>query len=1347
MIHLFKSAVARTFTFALIGVVVVGVVLGALQLLLPFADLFRSHLQDALSDKLGLEVEVSRFRMHLSGIVPRITLEDVALLDPRGGRPQLTLKELHLDLDPTASLLELSPQVESLTLVGGHLVVKRRADGSIGVAGLEGMKQGDPEAMTFFLTNGRFFLTESDVYWIDDQSKAPLLHLSDVQIRFDNTDSSHRIGLLARLSDDPNTRIHLAAHLQGQPDDPLAWSGELYLDWQSAQFHPPLLEPRLPEGLRLSSGALRLQSWNRISGSTIVDSVSRVSVEDLTFDGSNPSPRPPAFHLDRLEAMLHWKREVSGWRLEVGDLTITRDGEEGQELDLGARFVAGRDGDWSLTAGIEAVRLDDLWRVMGVLAAGRKEIEGLGDTRFSGEVRDARLRIQQGSQSGLRWAVRGRVDGLTVTARRPLPGIRGLNGDFMADDTQGYLALDADAIELDIPWLFEDRNPLKFDHLDGPVYWVKAADGELRIESPSISLGNPDMRTQTRFRVTLPADRSAPFMDLSLEFQGVAASAIRHYLPGGVLKEKLENWLERAFVAGRIPRGALLFRGSPGDFPFRLNEGRFEVLLGLEDASIQLHPDWPPLEEIAGSVRLVNSRLEIEATSGRILDSAISAAGASIPDLFKATAVQVRGTVRGPFSDTLRLLRETPLNKRLGALAADLATEGRSRLDLDMAVPLRHKGHKGPLHLRGALSWPEPATLVIGAPKLELTGLNGAVGFTESGLLFSAVEAGLWGSPVRIFLEGRSGKEGTGQSTHLKIAGSSKIETLAEQIPTPLWELLRGKGAWTLDLSFPNQGPGGTTPPLDFVFDSNLRGLTVSLPQPLGKRGPARRRLHLEGRLTPGESTEVRGRYGDLGLHLTVGPGGRGLTRGLLAFGGGPPSRPQADGLHLTGSLASLDLPAWADWLASRGKGGQGGGTAVLRSADLKIARLVLPGLNCTNLDLKMDRKRRAWEIRLDATEFAGALSIPHGLRKEPIRLNLERLDLATLLEGETAGGSSPGKPGTGLDPRRINALDARIERLTWAENELGSLTIQSRPVPRGIELTALTLDDRPLMHITGSGHWTKQGGRQYTSIELKGVGDDLGKFMRELGYENLFFEAPVTSSLELSWPSAPDGFSAAELTGRFRTEVGEGALLEIDPGVGRVLGILNLKALNQRLSLDFSDLFERGFAFEKINGDLTIENGQATIGEFVIDGLSAEIRIDGSADLVKQQLDQVVTVTPRIGASVALASAVAGGPLVGAVVLLADQVTGGAMDKLGRYQYEVTGNWADPDFHRRGMGADDDPEQPFLSDRDAVETAPPIPDEPPRAPAEGRASDQPTRQRGAKAAQEPEENLFLDLD
>jgi len=160
--------------------------------------------------------------VRLVGLVPRLRLWDTLLLDPENDYPRLSLTQLWVDLNPIASLGALTFRIASVTLVGARPVIRRLPTGAIVITGLEGLTGNDPAAMDFFLGHGRFHLVDSDLSWIDEQIGASPLHLSEVQVHFENQGERHQIGIRARHRDDRQSRLQLVADLRG----------ELYLHWQ-----------------------------------------------------------------------------------------------------------------------------------------------------------------------------------------------------------------------------------------------------------------------------------------------------------------------------------------------------------------------------------------------------------------------------------------------------------------------------------------------------------------------------------------------------------------------------------------------------------------------------------------------------------------------------------------------------------------------------------------------------------------------------------------------------------------------------------------------------------------------------------------------------------------------------------------------------------------------------------------------------------------------------------------------------------------------------------------------------------------------------------------------------------
>ena len=314
----------------------------------------------------------------------------------------------------------------------------------------------------------------------------------------------------------------------------------------------------------------------------------------------------------------------------------------------------------------------------------------------------------------------------------------------------------------------------------------------------------------------------------------------------------------------------------------------------------------------------------------------------------------------------------------------------------------------------------------------------------------------------------------------------------------------------------------------------------------------------------------------------------------------------------------------------------------------------------------------------------------------------------------------------------RSAALDVR--RLSWHGQPLGEARLRASSASQGLSLERLSLAG-PLAEVVGSGRWSRASGAgtaESSELTLRGEAPDLGKLLAAFGHPDVVDQAPTSADLVLRWPASPGAVSPASIEGRLSFEIGTGRLLEVEPGVGRVLGILNVGALQRRLTLDFSDLYGKGFGFGGIQGALRIDDGLARIEQLEIAGPSGDIAIAGHMDLVTEELEQVVTVTPKVSSGVALASALAGGPLVGAAVYVADQVAGGAVDRLSQYQYRITGPWTKPVLTPAGRTA-------------ALLAAM----QPPRengAKEDSEPSDGGRAQPASDGEQQPRENLFLDL-
>jgi uncharacterized protein YhdP len=147
---------------------------------------------------------------------------------------------------------------------------------------------------------------------------------------------------------------------------------------------------------------------------------------------------------------------------------------------------------------------------------------------------------------------------------------------------------------------------------------------------------------------------------------------------------------------------------------------------------------------------------------------------------------------------------------------------------------------------------------------------------------------------------------------------------------------------------------------------------------------------------------------------------------------------------------------------------------------------------------------------------------------------------------------------------------------------------------------------------------------------------------------------------------------------------VDSGQFLKAEPGVAKVLGIMNLQALPKRLALDFRDVFSEGFGFDQITAKSKIARGVLNTDDFKMKGTTAAALMAGDIDLGRETQNLRVVVIPDFsGGMGSIVTAAMGNPLLGLATYLAQMALKDPLGKAFSIEYTVTGSWGDPKMVR----------------------------------------------------------------
>ncbi len=170
------------------------------------------------------------------------------------------------------------------------------------------------------------------------------------------------------------------------------------------------------------------------------------------------------------------------------------------------------------------------------------------------------------------------------------------------------------------------------------------------------------------------------------------------------------------------------------------------------------------------------------------------------------------------------------------------------------------------------------------------------------------------------------------------------------------------------------------------------------------------------------------------------------------------------------------------------------------------------------------------------------------------------------------------------------------------------------------------------------------------------------------------------TASLEggLGWAGPPTTLDYGSLKGQLKLEAANGQFNKLEPGVGRLLGIVSLQSLPRRISLDFRDIFSEGFAFDSLKGSFAVTHGVMETRDLQIQGPAAKVLMNGSVDLARETQDLKVRVQPSVSETVATGVLLVN-PAVGAAAWVMNKVFGNPLDKAFAFDYAVKGSWIEP--------------------------------------------------------------------
>ncbi|MGD8323429.1 MAG: YhdP family protein [Gammaproteobacteria bacterium] len=1232
-------------------VILAALMLGAFRLFAASLPGYKQDLQAWVADTLDLNVEYEGIDLRMGFAGPELAFFDAELSREESFQPFVVASRASVVIDPFALLFDRRLVPTRLVFDGIQVTLQRLPDGTFAVAGA-------PEAQSA-ATADSFALPEevslqvrdSEVLYIDE-IRGIRWQFSDVRADVEQEFRAFSVSVSAEPPERFGERISVTA------DGFTTGSAAVTDDWRAFVA----LRGASVEGLTelwpdagIESGTGDVSLWLQSDDGNIVSALADVAVEDVVIPY-----RSERYAFERIAFIGELTRNADEWSAILSDVNVT--GPQGSWPRGTTSSLSWRTGVGTFEFLSEYVRLDDLLPLAAAMPASQLRDRYLA-LEPRGTLEDVAVR-----KPGEQWddfEISGRFSGLGISQWNGFEQLSGFTGELRADTGGGTLELASPNVRV-LQTDLLDR-AVDVSALNGFIQWREGRDA-IRILSDELSFEWLGSTVTGSGEFAVPHDGTSPMLDLAVELTSLRVAEVLPFVVAAPMDERLRQWLESSLGEGTLDKTDIQFYGPVRAFPFDGGEGEFVSRSQVSGGAVDYVPQWPRAEGFDGILEFRNASLKV---SGRaqVLGNVSEDVVVAIADV-RSPVLSIDANTQGPLGDVLEFLLSAPqIAGYLGPDYARLRAPGglaRLRLDLDVPLP-QTEGYElsADLEVRDGV-------LALAEFGPQATEINGRLSLAEGQVSGAGIRATFLDGPAVADVEVPMQ---AGYRTRLSFTGEVSADSVVEAFDLPYGAHVAGQTRWEGFVLLPEVAPGPDAYREPTVVDvrSNLNGVALHFPAPFQKAPAAATNLGVTFLFTSRGGLEVTSHLG-ANRHFTgawdITPDGFEFVNGIIAFGAESDRPMPARGLAIVGDLPAVDAD---EWLALSGAPQIGGAGPMLAEADLRFNDLRLWQQPLGPVELNVGRSANSFDISIDSAVLAGQINLPQSFgTRAPVTASLQRLYW---------------QPGRGqqtntADPRRWPGFEVDIEDFRLGMRRIGSVHARVEADPLGLRLVSFNASS-PSLSAEGSGAWLVDRGTTTSRVAVSASSNDVASALSDFDLDPVLSgdEAELTAALR--WPGGPAGNWLDHVSGDLSLRIAEGSMLDIEPGAGRLVGLMSIVALPRRLALDFRDVFNRGFVFDEISADFAIIDGNAFTDNLILAGPAAEIGVAGRTGLRDKDFRQQAIVTAEPGNMLPTVGGLIAGPGVGAALLIFTRIFKRPLRGIGRASYCITGSWDEPSVER----------------------------------------------------------------
>ncbi len=874
-------------------------------------------------------------------------------------------------------------------------------------------------------------------------------------------------------------------------------------------------------------------------------------------------------------------------------------------------------------------------------------------------------------------------------------GKNGFNLSFKGNLQQGLANINANNISVNLSNIKSQINKLDIDKFNTKLKWSINKSGT-NLDINDIYIQNPNFNIKANAKYIIPnSNKNNNKQDKLFNIQAIANatnfSYLRKLFPQQS-KHKSLNIIDSLKIDAPIKNAKLNFIFPISEPNFTNPNTKVEINLPINNASFSIpqHQDkiWPRFNNINGNFNFQKDKINIKINNALIdiktADNSkltIDNSNVIIDNLITKPILKLELKSSSSLMSMMNYINTSPVHNWIGNI--NYKTTGNAGLKLNLNLPFRDTQQ---IKVNGSLNLiNNDIEFVKGLPLFNQ--INGILNFNEKGFNFNQVKARFLDE--EIYADGYS-KE---HQVQIKANGLINKDKLNNYAATYGFEKIiphiNGATKYNANLSIINKQ-------IKLDVDSDLQGLDIIMPQPIGKTSeqsiPLKFTWHLYN--PENHSERINLQYNDNIGAIIEQNRIEGIAKNIRAIYYAHSRKSNIalpdEGVQAEINLDKINLDEWQKFHTKFNK-------QAVSSKDTQnsTSQYIPQRVAAYTKSLKaMDReiKNIIFGIsKISDKTWAGNISSSHinGYIK------IKQTNDGQEIDGHFSQISIPNKEQTTaikeIIQEKIHELpnvNLKINSFNFLNKDLGNVEIiadnQYKNKHRYWDIKKILLEN-PQATFNASGEWNFYNGdnntadTSQTKLKINLNLHNVGNLLNRLGLVQVIKNGNGLMDAELSWQGSPLEFNYQTLNGNSNMNIKDGVILKVDPAAAKLLGIFSLQGLGNILTFNWNKLFSQGSPFDEINNINTINNGLINIDKFTLKSPQAKVEASGNVSLINETQNINADVYPKINAGSASLAYSLINPAIGLGTLIAQVALQNPLGKILRQSYTLKGKWADP--------------------------------------------------------------------